>query len=712
MQLWFDGFVAFSPVEVELIRALSRSCEVVVTLSESASTDEFHRLALQWGVEDRLLATPPRRPEIAAVNAPTLEREADEIARRIVELRERGVAWGEIGVGLRDTETWLPLLRGTFERFGIPARYYFASPLRHHPAAQFLGGLIRNVLEGWEFGAALDTLRAHPQWGAWAAFDSFDFAVREAMPGRGADALLALCERDTLKEKLADCFALAAWTRDRLLPAQWAARLNHLAETLYRPGRIEPPRSFSDVETLRSQAAGLRAWTEAVSLAPRFWPGAGKPIGLEEFWRVAAELVDAASVQVRDDRRDVVHVMNVYEVRQWDISALFVCGTTDRDYPRKAQQNLLFPDIEIAALGIPLRKAADLERDEAALFASLRGRARDTLVLTWSDHDAGGRRAESSRYVRQLIDEGRATTRPARLCRPEPARMPASAGVAGRVVGTGMLRQESISLTGLEDMLQCRFKFFAGRTLGLRKRPERPHERLVPREVGLILHEALEGWLMAGRQGEFVPFFEVAFDKACREKHFPEGYRLEVERIESRRVAERVSTTERWTSEYPPEVEVPVTLAFPGGVTINGRVDRVDRLNERECVIVDYKSGKVHNVARFTESSVKLQGPLYALGVRENRGLETVAMMFHAVREDKRFGWGEVPGADLGLKPIPERWIADAKERAIERLESFLAGNVHPQPTEREHCRWCDYSAACRVEEEREALVQVGGSGG
>jgi ATP-dependent helicase/DNAse subunit B len=717
-RLWFDGFATFSPLEAELLQALDKTCGVTITLTDSSATAEFRRLALQWGAEDKLLSAAPRRPEIGAVNAVSMEREADEIARRIMELRARGTAYREIGVGLRDTESYLPLLRATFERFGIPARYYFASPLRHHPAALFLGGLMRNVLEGWEFGAALDTLRAHPQWGAGAAFDRFDFAIREAMPGRGVEALLALCEEDRLKPQLAECFAVAGWAQEKLRPEQWGARLSHLAETLYRPGRIDPPRAFADVETLRSQAAGLRAWLDAVALAPHFWPNPAAAIGLEEFWRVASESIDAASVQTRDDRRDVVHVMHVYEVRQWDIAALFVCGLTDRDFPRRAARNLLFPDSDIEALrksGIPLRRTADLDRDEEALFDSLRGRARSSLVLTWPEHDGGGRRIPSSRYIGRLVEEGRAFTRPARLCRPEPALKIAPPGPQGRIGSPDLLRvlaerHQSISLTTLEDLAQCRFKFFAGKTLGLKARPERPQERLQARVTGLILHYALEEWLKQGRQGEFVPFFEAAFDNACREMHLPEGYKLEVERIESRRIAEQVSTTEKWTSPYPPEVEVPVSLSFPGGVTVNGRIDRIDRLSERQCIIVDYKSGKTKNVERFVESSVKLQGPLYALGVREGRGLETVAMMFHAVRDDRRYGWGEVPGADLNLKPIPERWIEDAKERTVERLAGFLAGEIHAAPTEREHCRWCDYAAACRIEE-REALVMIEGTG-
>jgi ATP-dependent helicase/DNAse subunit B len=717
LRLWFDGFMTFSPVEAELLRALNQTCEVTVTLSDSHAADEFRRLALQWGCEEKLLSSPTRRPEIAIVSAVSIEREADEIARRIVEMNSSGVPFREIGVGLRDAESYLPLLRGTLERFGIPARYYFATPLRRHPAALFLSGSIGNILEGWEFGAALDTLGSHPHWGSGAAFDRFDFKVREAMPGRGAEALLALCEEDKLRPHLMECFALTGWAFEKAKPSEWAERLASFAETIYRPGIVDPPRSFTDVETLRSQAAALRAWVDSVTSAVEFWQADAAPVNLKEFWRIASEFIDAASLQPRDDRRDVVHVMHVYEVRQWDVAALFVCGMTDRDFPRRNPQNLLFPDSEIEWLrksGLPLRKASDLERDEEALFESLKGRAKSSLILTCPAHDAGGRRVESSRFLTPLIEEGRALIETAGLSKPAPAFLTEQAGISGRIVTPDLLpilasRHPTIGLTALEDMSQCRFKFFAAKTLGLKARPERPDERLQARVTGLILHFALEAWLKEGRQGPFVPFFETAFDQACRDMHLPAGYRLEVERIESRRIAERVSTTELWSTEYPPEVEVELAVPFPGGVMITCRIDRLDRMSERECIIVDYKSGKTKNVEKLVESAVKLQGPLYALAVREARGLETVAMMFHAVRDDKRVGWGAVSGADLKLKPIPNRWIEDARDRSIERLNSFLAGEIHADPTEREHCRWCDYSAACRYEESTE-LVKAGGA--
>ena len=161
-----DGFVNFSPIETDLVRALAKSCDLTLTLTDTPAGDEIRRLALQLRAEDRLISGKPRRPELRAVEANSIEREADEIARRILALHERGTAFREVGVALHDLTSYLPLLRGVFERFGIPARFYFSSSLRMHPAATFLDGLIESALGGWEFDPTVDALRAHPGWGA------------------------------------------------------------------------------------------------------------------------------------------------------------------------------------------------------------------------------------------------------------------------------------------------------------------------------------------------------------------------------------------------------------------------------------------------------------------------------------------------------------------------------------------------------------------
>lgn len=717
-RIWMDGFLGFSPIEEGLLRALSRSCEVTLTLTDSRTTDDIRKLALQLGAEDRLLPVSARKPATTLVTARTIEREADEIARRILDLRESGVPFREIGVALRDPETYAPLLGGTFERFGIPAHFYFARPLRRNPAATFLGGLVSGALNGWDFETSVETLRAHPRWGHRADFDRFDFDVREAMPGHGAEALLALCETDWLREEIASCLKIETWETWKdtpQKPAEWQRRFEALAAAHYRPGTLDLPRDPADVEAARGYAAGLRAWLAAIESITPFWNPPDQPIPLEDFWRVASDAIEGAVIHAIDDRAGAVHVMSVYEARQWDLQSLFICGMTDRDFPRQHPQNLLFPDGDIdrlRAAGIPLRKSADRNLEERWMFESMRTRAGRSLFLTVPEKDAAGKSVQRSRL---LLDFDWPEDR-ARLCIPAPRFEAPVTGLAGRVespaLQSGMAQlHQRIRITALEDLAQCRFRFFGGRTLALKEPPMRPEDRLTARITGSILHHALERWI-ADRTRDFVDLFEEAFDEMCRQERLPPGYKLEVERMQFREIARRVSANDLW-EPLDSRAEVDVALEFPGGITVSGRIDRIDIFAHGECVIVDYKSGRTEKVESLVKSRTRLQGPLYALAVREGLNLSPVAMIYWAVRDDQRFGWGTIPGIssdEIELQPMPENWAEDARRRTVERLSGFLQGEVYARPEETEPCRWCELRHACRVEQPE--LVMIEGATG
>jgi ATP-dependent helicase/DNAse subunit B len=715
-RVWLDGFVNFSPIEQEFVAHLARTCDLTLTITDSLATEDMRRLAMRLGAEDSLLRGGSRRPPVTFASARTLEREADEIARRIVGLHEDGTPFREIAVALRDTSAYAQLLEGTFERFGIPPRFYFSKPLRDHPAAVFFGGLISGALEGWDFERTIGSLRAHPRWGIRADFDRFDFAVREAMPGRGATDLLNLCEAEWLRDEIADCLKIESWKDELRSPAEWLQRFETLAEGAWRPGMLEVARDATALQAARSHVAAVKAWVAAIAPIADL---PAKAISLAHFWRDAALAVESAALHPIDDRADVVHVMSVWEARQWDVPHLFVCGMTDRDFPKQAPRNLLFPDKEIERLraaGIPLRNDADYEREEQWLFQSLKSRATNGLFLTWPEHDASGKSVQCSRLLAthfpnwaQDIDIVEA----APLAKSVAAHVAPDRAAAGVIVSpmlqTGMAGlHDTISLTALEDLAQCRFKFFGGRTMALKGPPDHPSERLQPRVTGSILHTALERWL-ADRARNFVEVFEEAFDEACRKQRLAAGYRLEVERIQFREIAERVSANDLWTPDSS-QAEVDILLEFPGGIKVKGRIDRIDIFGD-DCVIVDYKSSKTANVEKLVASRTRLQGPLYALAARESMNLNPVAMIYWAVRDDERHGWGKIPGYELDdLQPMPANWATDAKARTVERLAGFLAGQVHAHPEEAEQCRWCDFAAACRVEQQ--TLVTIGAAGG
>src|SRR6266542_3717572 len=137
--VWLDGFHALPDPEMAVIEAMAQHADVTVTMPGGKC---------------------PVPPAVEIVEAPTIERETDEIARRIVEHAAAGRPFREIGIILRNADVYEPILRATLERFGIPARFYFESQLATHGVTRWV--MERVAAESWP-------AREQRAAGEWAA---------------------------------------------------------------------------------------------------------------------------------------------------------------------------------------------------------------------------------------------------------------------------------------------------------------------------------------------------------------------------------------------------------------------------------------------------------------------------------------------------------------------------------------------------------------
>ena len=136
-----------------------------------------------------------------------------------------------------------------------------------------------------------------------------------------------------------------------------------------------------------------------------------------------------------------------------------------------------FPEIARARLDRPaygVRTAAELERDERALFDSAIGRATMLATLSYPEFDARGERNLRSLYLEDLPLAEEA----ARQVRPRPAQV-TSAASAQSIAAPALLaalaeRTAKLSPTALETYLQCPFQYFARHTLRLARASGRP----------------------------------------------------------------------------------------------------------------------------------------------------------------------------------------------------------------------------------------------
>ncbi len=685
----FDGFFTLAAVEVELIEALAGA--VTVTLPEATATEGTRRRLLRLGFEETRLTEIRRAPERFVFSAATPEREAEEIARRILEHAARGRRFRDMGVVLRSRDPYGPLIETTLARFGIPARSYFLDPLASHPAVQYLAGVVRAMLEGWDH-AALGRLLRMPVSGvgATAEGDRFDFELRGRLPGRGLPTASIPASVPAQFQRVTE------WRRERLKPVEWAERLKTLVTLVAQPA-VEDHAGRDQVHAWRSKAAALARFEEVVAETAGFAGTEATP--LEGFWRQLETALAVATLRVEDRRRDVVHVLDVYEARQWELPVVFVCGLLERVFPKYHGENAVLGDAERERLGLPT--SADAQTEERFLFHLATTRATGQVVLSYARFDEKGEETLPSFFL-----EGVEGTAVEARARPKPTREVRAAAPAP-IQDQALLREivahrKTLSATGIESFLQCPFQFFAKHTLKLRQRPAAPRDRLDVLLQGSILHQALAEWIGTPLLGSTV--LDRVFEEKCAEHRIPRTYRTEAVRLELLRHFEMFLDNHEVKLGWKTRVEEKFELPLSPELTIRGRIDRLEEGPNGEGLVIDYKySGQVRGRVEENESGSLVQGGLYLLAAKRVFGLEPAGMLYCGVKKKVTWdGWHAIPAlAEIGETSTRERLrelIEDAARSASAVHAAILSGRVAVHPADRKKCDWCDYRDICRVE--------------
>jgi hypothetical protein len=659
--IWFDGFAELSGLEIELIESVSGN-----------PTD----------------ATRSACPATVVLMPETAEREVEEIARRILAQGN----FRETGVILRKPEKYVALLRAAFERFGIPAHFYFAEPLN----ARLETGVIDCLLNGWDHEQIIELLRFVPNAAANDSLDAFSVEVRKRLPGQGLEPLLQLAGARFVPQRVLKSFEqVNAWAREEHTPGEWAARLSHLP-SLFWPGHIP----CADVERYRWQAAGLKAFAKAMETAAEWWTNQSQTLGLATFWQLARSVIRLSTFTVPPRSRNVVHVISAWEARQWDLSTAFVCGMVEKDFPAQNARDPFFSDAMLSELGA--RTSFEKDEAERTLFEEVRACARDLLVLSYPRTDSRGQRNLKSIF---LVDEEAQAYVP--VVRPSVPAAIARWQQTSRIQSQDLLsilsaKHSMMSVSGLESLLQCPFQFFGNRTLKVTELPVRPEDRLDFLSQGNIAHEVLRQWFLT--REEIEPLFCRVFDEVCEKQNIRPGFRTDRMRRLILIGLRQFIKDERYPLPNQAQTELDFELPVDDQLSIRGRFDRIDELQDGRAVLIDYKFSNPANTKKRLEDETKLQGPLYAWAAEKAFGRPAAAMVYVSLKGAEKpeyFGWGTVPGAAFKkeLLPIPNDWIPSALQKASAAAAEFRAGTIHPRPANQDPCRYCTYKDACRVEQ-------------
>ena len=678
--IWLDGFHALPDPELRVIGALSHHADLTLTLGDGDATETVRARLHAMGFREERAARPRATPAKTLVRAPGIEREAEEIARRILEQAAAGRPFREMGIVVRAAGVYVPVLRSTLERFGIPARFYFDSELERHAAVRFVSGAVDAMLSGWDHARTLQVLRLAPRFADSDVMDRFDFAVREQIPNAGLGALHALLAATPGAERLMHLIdnlgAIEEWRSFELAPKDWAVQLRTLRD-LFRPDARSLGVSLPVTE--------IEAALDEAALALE-----SREIGIEEFWRTVKSVIRLKPLRPADGRRNVVQVLSAEEARQWVLPVVFVCGMVEKQFPRFHTQDPFFPDAarcRLNAAGIRVRTAAEFEREERALFDSASSRATMLTTLSYPEFDARGERNLPSLYLEGL----RLAAEESRAVRPQPRHPPALRGPAEiRVPGLlDALRGKTAKLspTDLESFLQCPFQYFGRRTLRLQGAPARPEDRLDFLMQGNIVHEVLAAWW--AEQGDVAPLFERVFARFVEDERIPFGYHTE--RLHNAMLDDLrgFAADGQWPrGEFQSRMEERFLFRLDESLAISGKIDRLDTAPDGRAYVIDYKYSGSQSTKEKVKDENLLQAPLYLLAAEEAFGVKAAGMFYVGLK-------GGVVYA--GWKEIPEGWLERKKEQTLQVVAEIRAGRVDVAPANPDKCGNCEFRDVCRV---------------
>jgi len=125
--------------------------------------------------------------------------------------------------------------------------------------------------------------------------------------------------------------------------------------------------------------------------------------------------------------------------------------------------------------------------------------------------------------------------------------------------------------------------------------------------------------------------------------------------------------------------EKQIEINLGDGITVNGRIDLVRRVDTGETTIVDLKSSDRAQADDVTEAQLHV----YALGYQELTGRQPDYVEIYELDERKR-----------RPRSVDDEFIDDVKTKVRDAAGALRTGTLHAKPMPKK-CAGCDYKGMC-----------------
>lgn len=582
------------PLALVVLAAHARTRPVEIGIyapaTEANNFDEWGRpRPAHWAA--RVLALPDFATNIHLCADPS--EQADRI---VAAVRGYENAPSVVGVGVADPEV-TPLLERALARAGVPA-FNPEGRARRHDGLHALLAALADFATAPAFETVAALLRC-PDILAWlgarriGVFSAAEMLQQlDALHDRHLPPTLAAAQAHAERFPAAG-EALRALAELRATLTQGAFPDN-AAQTLVA---IFGARKLDAGSAL---AASAEAWTATLRETGRALAAmGGAALTLADAWEFA---LSAFAAEVRTEDRDpgAIDLLGWLELLWDDAPHLVVAGCNDGRVPDAIVGDAFLPEALREQIGLKTN-AERFARDAYVMqtLAASRLGAGTRLDLLLGKTTVVGDPLRPSRLLLRCGD-AELPARVAQLFRAVPAPGAGRAWHrAWQLTPRRVAPPARLSVTALRAWLACPFRFYLRHVLGM-EAVDPGKEELDERDFGTLMHTALQ------RLGEDASlrdcadpdqlrdFLVAQFEFAARRRYGAELTLPLVVQFESARqrlrAAAEIEAAERAAGWRTERVEWKFTLPF-GGVTLSGKIDRIDRHEDGRRRVLDYKTG-------------------------------------------------------------------------------------------------------------------------
>ena len=644
--------------------------------------------AQQFSHKWETLRPPARR--LSGIRLAVLPDPAAEAQAIALALRETLETPGKTAALVTPDRVLAGRVSALLERWGVNADDSAGRPLSATAPGTLLLGIAGAAAEELAPVALLALLK-HPLIGgeaqervAWLdAVRALDLELRGPRPAPGLAGL---------EEKLG---GLKEWPLVR-------PRVEALDGLLRAPGSLHE--FAEDLASAAEALAGDRAWRgPAGRMAAEMLAEVGQSPAAEEL-TVAAEdavpllrlLLDQRAVRPPYGGHPRIFIWGLLEARLQSADLMILGGLNEGVWPAQPAPDPWLPPMVRAKLGMPTLDtrtglsaqdfASALGAPEALITRARRDGRSPTVAsrfLLRLDAISGGvpRHLRLERLTRALDDPGP----------PRPADRPAPAPPADQ-------RPKKISVTAVDRLKADPFAFYAQAMLKLR--PIDPVDGdFSARWRGEEVHKVFEAWL---KQDNCEPGkLRERSEKLLGE----EAVHPMIRALWAPRLLEAIDWIARMERDNQAAGRLPVSAEAEGetqlaGVTVHGRVDRIDRLADGSLAIIDYKTGQPPSYKAVSEGFALQLGLLGLIG--RAGGFEGVSgdpekfEYWSLARYNGQFGRLMCPDKDMAGGEFLEHAYAHFAAAARDYLTGDEAFTAKLNPA---YAPYGDYDQLMRLEE-------------